>query len=660
MKRTIRFSLQSGWLAGLACSLAVALAQAAPEAASKSGADRERELLAVIRSDAPVAEKAITCKFLAIYGSAAAVPVVAPLLADPELSSWARIALEAIPGSASDDALRQALGQLEGRLLVGVIRSIGVRRDAKAVEHLIEKLGSPDEVVAAAAAEVLGRLGGDRATEALMRVLADTSRTAGLRSASAEGLVGCAESFLAQGQAARAARLYDAVRGAPVAKQRVLEGIRGAILARGTAGIPLLLEQLRAADRDRVGIGLRTARELPGPEVTQALASELKSASPERQAPLLLALSDRRDDSVLPAVLGFAESAETSLRVVAIGALDRMGNVSCLPVLLEAAADDNAAVSRAAKLAVGRLEDDAVDPELLGRLPGSSGRMRQVLVELAGVRRLQQAVPLVLTLAQDSDPGIRRAACETLGLLGEESDAAELVRLLERSSTSRERRDLERALASICGRVGASTVKSLLPLVKHPEGDVRATGLRVLATVGGPEALAVVVRSLEDADEAVRDEAVRTLAGWPANWPDDSGAGEPLLALARSEGKPSYRIQGMRGYLQFVQDSRALEPGEKLARVEAILPEIERVEEKRQAIGVLGSVPTPEALEVLVHFTEDEAMREEACQAIVRVVTHDKMKAAPEAIRRSALERVVAQSKEEATRRRAQGILRRL
>ena len=46
----------------------------------------------------------------------------------------ARYALEPIPDPSVDDALRDALGKLKGRLLVGVIGSLGVRRDAKAVD----------------------------------------------------------------------------------------------------------------------------------------------------------------------------------------------------------------------------------------------------------------------------------------------------------------------------------------------------------------------------------------------------------------------------------------------------------------------------------------------------------------------------------------------
>jgi hypothetical protein len=74
---------------------------------------KESDLIRVPQCDAAKGEKAITCKRLAVYGSEKCVPVVAPLLADEELASWARIALEAIPCPAADTALRDAASELK-------------------------------------------------------------------------------------------------------------------------------------------------------------------------------------------------------------------------------------------------------------------------------------------------------------------------------------------------------------------------------------------------------------------------------------------------------------------------------------------------------------------------------------------------------------------
>ena len=129
---------------------------------------------------------------------------------------------------------------------------------------------------------------------------------------------------------------------------------------------PLLLEQLRSPDKALFGIGLRTARELPGRDVTEALAAELSKCSPERQSYLLLALADRNDAAVLPAVLAAAGNGPQTLRLTAVGVLDRLGDVSSVPVLLAAAADADADMAQAALSALARLPGNEVDADLLG------------------------------------------------------------------------------------------------------------------------------------------------------------------------------------------------------------------------------------------------------------------------------------------------------
>jgi hypothetical protein len=168
-------------------------------------------------------------------------------LSDEQLASWARIPLEVIPGAAADEALRSAAGSLEGQLLVGVVNSIGVRRDAGAVELLTGLLANQDATVASSAAIALGRVGSETATSTLRDALAGAPE--GVRSAVAEACVLCAERALADGRLAEATEIYDQVRTATVPKQRMLEATRGAILARGDEGIPLLIEQLRSGEK---------------------------------------------------------------------------------------------------------------------------------------------------------------------------------------------------------------------------------------------------------------------------------------------------------------------------------------------------------------------------------------------------------------------------
>ncbi len=656
MPRIRSFALCAALIAATVCAAAAGRAYAADADQKAAAAEKERKLIEVLQSDAPPKDKAITCKQLAVCGSKEAVPALAALLPDKELSSWARIALEAIPDPAADDALRQALGKVEGRLLIGVINSIGVRRDAKAVGDLAGRLKDADAEVASAAAAALGRIGGAPAAKALEPLLAGAPPA--VRPAVAEGCILCAERFLADGKRDAAVKLYDTVRKADVPKQSVLEATRGAILARQAAGVPLLVEELRSADKAHFGIALRAARELPGREATEAVMAELAKATPDRQALLLVALADRGDPKALPAVLGAVKSGPSAVRLAAMGAMEALGNASCVPALLEAALEADAELARTAKAALARLPGKEVDADLVARLSQAPGKTRQALIEVAAQRRIEAALPAMVQGAEEADAGVRGAALEALGAIGGDKQAADLVRVLQKTADAKDRAAIEKALTAISGRAGALCVPHLVPLMRSSDGALRVIGLHAMASAGGPDALAAVVAAAEDKDEGVQDEAVRTLSTWPNGWPEDQGVAAPLLALAKAAKKAPHKVLALRGYLQYVQGDKRLKEDERLARVNEVLPLITRPEEKRTAISVLGRTRTAGALDVLVTLAADPAVAEEACSALVNLAGRGDLAGASADGRRAALQTVLDKSKNDATKKKAEETLK--
>lgn len=192
---------------------APAFAQKAPAPAPAK--EREAKLIAVLNtSDAPEKARADACRELGRIGTCEAVAPLAALLCDEKLSHMARYGLEPIPDPAVDVALRDALGKLKGRHLVGVIGSIGVRRDLKSVEPLIKLLGDSDPEVAQAAARALGRIGTLEAAQALEKAL--TKAPEANRQSLSEGLFRAADVLRTQGQRGAAKALYAKLRTAEV------------------------------------------------------------------------------------------------------------------------------------------------------------------------------------------------------------------------------------------------------------------------------------------------------------------------------------------------------------------------------------------------------------------------------------------------------------
>lgn len=596
-------------------------------------AETEQQLIDVLKADSPKAEKAITCKKLAIYGGKDAVAELAKLLPDEQLNSWARIALEAIPGPEADAALRDAAGKLNGRILIGVINSIGVRRDAAAVDMLTARLADPDAAVAAAAALALGRIGNDSARAALEKAL--PTALPAVRETVAEGCVLVAERLANAGNSEAAAKLYDAVRTADVPNQWKAAATRGAILARGPAGVPLLVEQLKSDDKTMFYIGLTAARELPGSEATEALVSLLNEATPERRAVLIVALAERNDATVLPALLKAAQGGPKTVRIAALGMMPRLGNASCVEAVLQATLDADAEVAAAAKQSLAGLPGAEVDAKLAARLPQAQGGERLVLIDIVGLRRIN-AVAELLKAADDADPPTRAAA---LTALGETVAADNLPFLLERVVAPQKAEDTpfaQKALRAAAIRMPdrEACAAALTAAVPRADMPTKIFLLEILGEVGGQNALAQVAAAAKDADAQIQDAASRVLGKWTTN-----DAAPVLLDLAATLPESKFKVRAMRGYIRIIRQSKLAE-AEKLAMCRQALATASRVEEKALVLDTLPRFQSADSLALAAEALAFTEVREAAARAAL-AVAEKIVDAQPDAVA-AAMQKLIA------------------
>jgi type 1 glutamine amidotransferase len=189
----------------------------------------EKSLLGVLTSDATRAGKQFVCRELSIIGSGESVPVLGKMLTGEETSDMARYALERIPGTAVNSALRGALRQAKGKPKVGIINSLGQRRDKKAVRALSRLVGNSDKTVAAAAAAALGHIADSSATEALSAAKDETSGK--LRMLVLDSYLRCAEKLVAEGDKTKALAMYKELQKGDMPKPIRTAALRGMINA---------------------------------------------------------------------------------------------------------------------------------------------------------------------------------------------------------------------------------------------------------------------------------------------------------------------------------------------------------------------------------------------------------------------------------------------
>ena len=413
-------------------------------------AGSEGKLIAVLKSDASHKEKADACRQLAIIGTKKAVAPLAALLGDEKLSHMARYGLEPNPDPAVDEALRDALGRLKGRPLVGVIGSIGVRRDAMAVRPLTRMLRNSDAQVAQAAARALGSIANNSAANSLLKALKDAPAANQLDVC--EGLFRCAEALVAEGRRDVAIAIYDQLRKIDAAHQVRGGALRGAILTRGKDGVALLREHLRSDDYILFSAAVQAAQEMKGSDVTKALTAGLKGLAADNQILIIQTLGKRGDAAAVPALSDLAKSGVKSVRIAAIRALPDIGNASAVPVLVGLPADTDNEISKAAQEALAALPGREADAAVMRMLNSNETDRQLKALEMIERRRMTKVSSALLKATRDDDESVRTASIRVLGDLAGEVQFPVLVELLVNAGSSSEIRAAERALSATCTR----------------------------------------------------------------------------------------------------------------------------------------------------------------------------------------------------------------
>jgi len=558
-------------------------------------------------------EKADACRELARIGTADAVAPLAALLGDESLSHMARYALETIPSSAVDKAFRNALGKLNGRQLVGVIGSVGVRRDAKAVGPLTKLLRDSDPDVAPAAARALGKIGNASAAEALQMALPGVSPAN--QPAFCEGLFQCAEALDRKGERKQAIAIYDQVRSVQGPQQLRIAALRGAILARREKGWALLLDSARSQDFEVFQAAMRISAEVPGAEVTRLLAAELAALPADHQVLLAQTLGWRLDPAALHALFDAARTGPKPTRVAAIRAIAQIGSTSAVPVFEALLGDSDSEISQLAQESLASLQGKQVDDAVMTMLSNPNVKRRLTGMELVVRRRMIGAVPELTAAAGDLDSKIRVFAEQRLGELAGPDQLPTLLRLLERATTPEDIEASEQALTMVSLRAPkadacAADLAAHLPRVGSAQ---QSALLRVLTAVGGTTALETVRAAVDKSDLEVRATAVRSLSSW-----NSADAAPYLLALLSKGAATSDKLLLLRGYLRLAA-LPDLPADKRLDMCRKAAGLVHRPDEKRLLLAALGGIPSAESLASIAPYLDDAETREDAATAAVTI-----------------------------------------
>ncbi|MGC8742342.1 MAG: HEAT repeat domain-containing protein [Verrucomicrobiia bacterium] len=585
--------------------------------AAESNAEKEQSLIAILKSNAGQKEKADACRELAVYGTKAAVPVLAPLLEDEKLSHMARYALEPIQDPSVDEAFRNALKKVNGRLLVGVIGSIGVRRDVKAIDALAVYLNDQNAEVAQAAARALGSIGTTQSAKVLQAALAKAPSENIL--AVCEGLFRCAESLAAAKQTKEALAIYDMLRELKNAPHQVTTGaVRGSILLRPQKeSLALLEKSLKSQDYLIFSAAVRSALEMKGQEAGKVLAAVLATLPVDNQVEILNAIANRGDAVALPEVIKLSLSGNKTARIAAIKAIGSIGQDKALPELVNLTTESDSEISKTAQDALAGFAGKGADAIVMNMMKDSDVSKRVIGIDLVARRRMITALPTLVGLTSDNDPKIRQAALKRIGELGSVSEIDSLLGLLKKSDNDQDISAIEQSLSTICARAQNQELVANKIIAAFSSVGAKQKGalLHILSAIGNQTALAAVREAVKDQNQQVRNEAIRALGDWKS-----ADAAPDLIELARTAQNNSDKTLCLRNFFRLtgqaeIPVNQRIELCKKAAEI------ISNVEEKKMLLGALGNITATDAFGLIIPMLSDESTANEAGAAVVSVAT---------------------------------------
>jgi len=519
------------------------LLAAAVEALVESVGDVEPTLLALAERTETAA---IVCDVAQILGrrhNRAVVPVLARWSAHPD-DNVAVAALEALGRIGGVASVEPLLGAVRSRNLFRTFPAIallGQSGDPRAVAPLVELLDEPHYVT-----EAVGALGASGQLRALAPL-------AGLLVAADPWVVRAAARALTKlrarslerfgDPAAMDAVFQDAVAGKAVAGslRRALQGADvgdtvalATVLAwlRDPSGVEELLALL-GSDAATVQAACGALRGL-GHLAEPAIGAALRAGDSARRASLLPLLAVRR--SALPDLLSCLDDADASVRVLACGALGRIGDPSAVGRLFGLVGDANTRVSQAAIAAVQSLGSEEAKAHALAAAWSEHGPTRRAALRILSYFGYAEGLDALLAGMQDDDERVRDAAAPGLALLddpralsalmaasrhasaatraatmrafGHSTITPEIAAALTRGLDDDEAWVRYYACQSLGRLVATSAADRVIALLDDPEGQVRVAAVEAIARLGGDRALAALDKASVAADVDVRRAAL--------------------------------------------------------------------------------------------------------------------------------------------------------
>ncbi len=561
----------------------------------------EDKLLGILASDtSTAAAKRFSCRMLQRVGTETCVSVLGDLLGDEILSHYARLTLERFTDSdAAGKALLKALGTAPDGLKVGILASLGIRGDEKAVKAIARYAASEDEALSKAAFDALGDLGTTKALAAIRKTTTPSQ-------ARWDAMLAAAQRT---GDAKVLQEIYDTADG----DAHKGAALRALVLVDESRAAPLVAGWLKEKSGYLRDVALTILARDGGEALTVAVVDILADVPPEGLSGILAVLAERGDPAALPAVGALVTSDDRAISDAALPAAAALGNAETVKLLLTRSAG---AQRELTIQSLAGMTAPGVDAALTVALADAS--LQEAVCDVLARREVAAAIPALKALTGTDDLKVKRAAWNALATLAGMGDLDDLMKLIVATKDPRLAGMGKAALKSVSSRVPDKNRCVEIVGAYYDDADelTRMFILEMAAVAGSGKGLVYARQALDSGSPALYTQAVKSLAAWSRH----QDVYDDLLAVARKAPDEKNRLLALRGYIAQAGKERNKQTCARLLTTANDL--VTRPEEKRLIIATAQAVTDPAIVPFIFAYVKDADVASEARLSLLDQAKH--------------------------------------
>lgn len=583
---------------------------------SKNDYNLEDKLIDFLKSNSTLDSKRYICEQLSLLGTGKSVPQLLEMVKDTKTSDMARYALERINEVSLDEKLIEMLDKLEPKIKIGIINTLGNRKSEIAANKLGQLVLDNNPEISIVASSALGKIGNSNAASLIFENL---SKTNGLNhNVLLDSYLLCADNFLTQSNYSDAANIYSYILNKETSIIPKIAALKGLISADKANRVSILLDNLIIENAQLNQVAAEEVRKLKTTTEFEKIISNYDLFSEKTKIQVLNSIKELNDPFFHEFIMGKAKNGVENLRVTAINCLEKLGKPDDIELLLKLSFEDNTAISSAARSTLDRISGKAIDQKVIELLQSSKPEIQVELIRTIRERILFAAFNDVLRTAKSENQWVRLESYKTLETITLPNQIDKLIQLFLNIEISAELSRMEKVLAKVSLKNENPDERAeefLTSFEKTNEFEKQMAFLRILGSTGDNRALKYIRTSLNNSNNEIQKNAIKSLYNWPNLEPLDD-----LIDIVKSSSNNTHQILALRSYLNLVKtngnNDKSVIELYKTALELATTNDI-----KIMIISGVSNVQTIEGLNLASTFLNDSNLRPEAELACLNILS---------------------------------------